>query len=129
MAAIMRPAGAPGGLRLDAMTRRQPCSRPPGVASWGFKSLARKTGPVSGRDCGAGTVRSKREAVTVLPLVAGLVMPQPVWPARTRGAIAAHRPPFAQVTRSGPLGLPGTAASLWPAKCQRGRPWCVSLDW
>jgi len=28
------------------------CGRPPGVASWGFKSLARKTGPVSGRDCG-----------------------------------------------------------------------------
>lgn len=58
----------------------------------------------------------------MLPLVAGLVMPQPVWPARTRGATAAHCPPFAQVTRSGPLGPPGTAASPCPRNVSAAAP-------
>ncbi len=74
MTAIMRPAGAPGGLRLDAMTPAAALRSAAGVASWGFKSLARKTRPVSavtaGRELSA--VSSKQEVVTVLLLVAGL---------------------------------------------------------
>jgi len=50
MPAIMRPVGAPRGLRMDAMTPAAALRSAAGGCLMGFKSLARKTGPVSGRD-------------------------------------------------------------------------------
>jgi len=42
MTAVMRPAGAPGGLRLDAMTPAAALRSAAGGCLMGFKSLARK---------------------------------------------------------------------------------------
>jgi hypothetical protein len=98
-----------------------------GLPHWGFKSLARKTGPVSGLDCGAGTVRSKREAVTVLPLVsshrhaaARLARPDP---RRYCGSL----PSVCAVHVVRAAGLPGTAASPGPRNARAAAP--VVLTW